>query len=122
MDGERECYAGGNKPVGERQIPNDFANTWQEKTKGQGEETNGLLTRKQTEEFHSEVREWVKQRMGIKKCTWDEHRVTCGSVALYWTPETNITLYLHSVEFKFKDNIRLLRLTYRVFCSFQSLH
>ena len=122
MDGERECYAGGNKPVGERQIPNDFANTWQEKTKGQGEETNGLLTRKGTEEFHSEVREWVKQRMGIKKCTWDEHRVTCGSVALYWTPETNITLCLHSVEFKFKDNIRLLRLTYRVFSSVQSLH
>ena len=90
--------------------------------KGAGEETNGLLTGKQTEEFHSEVREGVKQLMGIKKCTWDEHRVTCGSVALYWTPETNITLCLHSVEFKLKDSIRLMRLTYRVFGSVQSLH
>ena len=70
MDGERECYAGGNKPVGERQIPNDFTNTWQEnKTKGRGEETNGLLTRKQTEEFHSEVREWVKQLMGLRSAS-----------------------------------------------------
>ena len=60
--------------------------------KGRGEETNGLLTRKQTEEFHSEVREWVKQLLGIKKCTWDEHQVMRGSVPLYCTPETNITL------------------------------
>ena len=51
-----------------------------------------LLTRKQTEGFHSEVGEWMKQLLGIKKCTWDEHQVTRGSVALYCTPETNITL------------------------------
>ena len=57
--------------------------------------TNRLLTRKQTEGFHSEVREWVKQLLGIKKCTWDEHQVTHGSVALHCTPETNITLYVY---------------------------
>ena len=79
-----------------------------------GEETmtNRLLTRKQTEGFHSEVREWVKQLLGIKQCTWDELRVTCGRVALYWTPETNTTLCLHSLEFKLKDNIRLMTPTY----------
>ena len=61
--------------------------------KGRGEETNGLLTRKQTEEFHSEVREWVKQLMGIKKRTWDEHRVTC-EVLLYIG---HLKLILHCV-------------------------
>ena len=46
--------------------------------------------------------EWVEQLLGINKCTWDEHRMTCGRVALYFTPETNITLYLHSLQFKLK--------------------
>ena len=63
----------------------------------------------------------MKQLLGIKQCTWDELRVTCGRVALYWTPETNTTLCLHSLEFKLKDNIRLMTPTYQVFCSFQSL-
>jgi len=34
--------------------------------------------------------------MGIKECTCDEHQVMYGSVeSLYYTPETNITLYVN---------------------------
>ena len=39
---------------------------------------------------------WVKQEMGIKKGTCDEHRVLYGSVqSLYRTPEARITLYVN---------------------------
>ena len=39
---------------------------------------------------------WVKQVMGIKECTCDEHWVMFGIVeSLYRVPETNITLYLN---------------------------
>ena len=39
---------------------------------------------------------------GVKDCTcWDEHKVMYGTAeSLYSTPETNITLYINSLEFK----------------------
>ena len=45
---------------------------------------------------------WVKQVIGIKECTCGgEHRVLYVNVeSLYWTLETNITLYANQLEFK----------------------
>ena len=36
---------------------------------------------------------WIKQLIGMKEGTCDEHWVLYGSVeSLYWTPETNLTV------------------------------
>ena len=43
--------------------------------------------------------------MGTKECTCDKHRVMYGSVeSLYYTPETNITLYVNCPGIKIKNN------------------
>ena len=40
---------------------------------------------------------------GIKECTCDKHWVMYGSVeSLYYTPETNITLYVNYTGIKTK--------------------
>ena len=38
---------------------------------------------------------------GFKECTCDVYRVTCGIVeSLYYTPETNITMYVNNTGIK----------------------
>ena len=53
---------------------------------------------------------WVKQVIGIKVCTCDEHQVLYGRVeSLYCTLETNIMLYVKHAGIKIKNLIKILK-------------
>ena len=99
----REYNAKEIKSVREIQIPYDLTHMWNLRNKS-NEQRKKRQTKKQTLNYRAQTNsyqrggggEWVKQEMGMKEGTFDEHQVTYGSAeSLYCAPESNITLYVN---------------------------
>ena len=72
-----------------------------ERERGRDKPKSRLLTIENKLMVTSRMGGWVKQVMGIKKCTCNEQWVLYGSVeSLNSTAKTNITLYVNLLEFK----------------------